>query len=355
MVTRRNFLISGLFLTAPACRGHLALSAPATAVKERPDVILYEGTYPGWPWIASAGNGILFCVFREGTVHDYSPSGKVLMVRSNDRGKTWSRAAVVVDAPEVDDRNAAIAVLPNQDLLVTYNTYTRARESLALTVRSSDTGRTWSKPQPVGVTNTRTRSAACVLANGALLLPYYVAPGNGALAALSPNNGLSWKTVRIPDADGFVGDEWDVLEVKPERLVGILRNSHPRSDGTFWMTQSRNGGQTWSVPQPTNVRSQRHPSPAQITFQGKTPTLIYADQRMVSVSAVRPTGDDLLRWDLKKRWPCFQYNPAGSPILDSSYPCSVSVGPRQRLIVDYEIRPNSRRIAGYFVRFPEDW
>jgi hypothetical protein len=40
---------------------------------------------------------------------------------------------------------------------------------------------------------------------------------------------------------------------------------------------------------------------------------------------------------------------------DGSYPASVAVGPRQRLIVDYEIREDSRRITGYFVTFPEDW
>jgi hypothetical protein len=34
---------------------------------------------------------------------------------------------------------------------------------------------------------------------------------------------------------------------------------------------------------------------------------------------------------------------------------SAAVGPRERLIVDYEIRKESRRITGYFVTFPEGW
>ena len=53
-----------------------------------------------------------------------------------------------------------------------------------------------------------TKSAVAVLANGHLLLPYYIAPGNGALAAVSADNGLHWKTYRVPDTRGFVGDEW---------------------------------------------------------------------------------------------------------------------------------------------------
>ena len=87
-------------------------------------------------------------------------------------------------------------------------------------------------------------------------------PGSGALATLSKDDGQTWKTVRVPNATGFLGDEWDVLQLDPSRLVDIFRNSHSTSDGTFWKSESRDGGQTWSVPRATNVRSHRHNSPA---------------------------------------------------------------------------------------------
>lgn len=76
--------------------------------------------------------------------------------------------------------------------------------------------------------NTRTKSAAVTLFNRHLLLPYYIAPGNGALAALSSDNGVAWSTVQVPDTEGFVGDEWDVLEVEPGRLVDIFQQSQIR-------------------------------------------------------------------------------------------------------------------------------
>jgi Neuraminidase (sialidase) len=297
----------------------------------------------------------LYCVFREGTIHDFSAAGKAMMCISRDQGKTWSKATVIVDEPGVDDRNVAIVELPNKDLLVTYNTYTKSRESLAMTVRSSDGGKTWSTPRPVGESNSRTKSAAVVLSDGSLLLPFYVAPGNGALAAVSKDNGRTWKTVRVPDAEGFVGDEWDVLEISQGRIVGVLRNSHRTTDGTFWITRSADGGLTWSTPKRSNVRSERYPSPAQICRQGKTPTLIFADRRMVSVSAVRTADPSFLRWDLEHRLPCYLYNADESPISDGSYPVSAAVGPCRRLIVDYEIRKDSRRIVGYFVDFPKNW
>jgi len=278
-----------------------------------------------------------------------------MIATSGDKGRSWSAASVIIDVPEVDDRNVAITELPNKELLVVYNTYTAAKESLAMTIRSADGGKTWGKPASVGTPNTRTKSAVRILSNGTLLLPYYIAPGSGALAALSRDNGKTWKTVRIPDCDGFIGDEWDVLEVEPGRLVGIFRNSHRESKGIFWVAESRDGGASWSVPRPTNVQSTRHPSPANFVRHGSVPTLIYADRRMVSVSAVTTSDPAFRKWDLDRRLPCYLYNADEDPIPDGSYPVSVQTGPRERLIVDYEIRPSSKRITGYRVSFPHAW
>jgi hypothetical protein len=353
MITRRAFLRAAAGAAAwPALGRRAADSAP---VKARPDVVVYDGKYPGWPWVVAGAGGILYCVFREGTVHDYSPDGRGLLCTSRDGGRTWSRPAVIIDAPEVDDRNLAVVELPNRELLVSYNTYSRARESRAMTIRSADGGTTWAEPRPVGEPNSRTKAAALVLSKDRLLLPYYIAPGSGALAGLSADNGKTWRAARLPDADGFVGDEWDALELEPGRIIGILRNNHPKGDGTFWRTESKDGGTTWAVPRRTNVRSRRFASPAHFFRQGKTPTLIYADRRMVSVSAVRTRDPEFLRWDVENRLPCYRYNADESPIADGSYPVSAPVGPRRRLIVDYEVRDGARRITGYFVNFPEDW
>lgn len=339
--------------------------APASAVapKTRPDVVIYEGAYPGWPWVAKGTDGTLFCVFREGTEHDFSASGRALLSRSRDQGRTWSKPIVMADAPGVDDRNVAVTVLPAAsvnspapaELLAVFNTYTAARESLAVSVRSTDAGDTWSEPRPLGPPNTRTRSAPVVMAGGALLLPYYLAPGNGSLAARSTDRGQTWTTVRVPDTEGFVGDEWDVIEVSPGRVIGLIRNSHPQTDGFFWLTESQDGGGTWAVPKKTNVQSARAPSPPQLCRHNETVTLIYADRRKVSVCAAKTVDGDFVNWDVTRRAPAYQYNPDESPILDGSYPASVQTGPQERLIVDYEIRPDSRRITGYFVRLPEAW
>ena len=356
---RRTFLRCSLATAAASVVGtHASFgrSEPGDGpTKSKPDVVVYDGTYPGWPWITDDGEGTLYCVFREGTRHGYCPKGKAMITRSTDGGKTWAPATVIVDAPEVDDRNVAAVILPGGELLVTYNTYTADRKSAAMTVRSADGGGSWSEPRPIGHPNSRTRSAVVVLSDGSLLLPFYIAPGDAALAAVSKDNGASWETVRMANVDRFVGDEWSVLEVEPGRIVGIIRNNIRGSDGVFWKSESRDGGRTWSTAKPTNLQSLRHPSPAQIAWHAKTPIVIYADRRMVSVSAARTTDPDFLRWDVEHRVPCYRYRPDGQHIRDASYPVSVQTGPNERLIVDYEIRDTTARIAGYFVPFPEDW
>ena len=224
-----------------------------------------------------------------------------------------------------------------------------------MAARSGDGGKTWSKSESIGIPNTRTRAAAVVLSNGDLLLPLYIAPGNGAVAALSYDNGRHWEAVRIPDADGFVGDEWTALEVQPKHIIGVSRNNAPNSDGTFWVTESKDRGKTWSVPAKTNVRSERYPSPAHLVFHGTAPTLVYSDRREVSVAMAKTSDPSFVNWDVEHRFKAYQYNPEGTAIPDGSYPSSVQITSKIRLTVDYEIVPSGGRITAYYCTLPENW
>ncbi|MBN1341073.1 MAG: exo-alpha-sialidase [Phycisphaerae bacterium] len=323
--------------------------------KTKPDVIVHKGNYPGWPWVTRTQKGKLLCVWRDDSVHGFSPTGRVMVADSDDGGKTWSPGRVVIDYGGVDDRNAAIAELPDDTLLVCYNTYTSKHVSKSRVIRSTDGGQSWQDDLAIDERDARTRSAPIPLSTGDILIPYYVAPGNGSLAALSSDGGKKWTTVRVPDVPGFIGDEWDALEVSPKRIIGLIRNSHPSRDGFFWVTESGDGGRTWSKPLLTNVQSQRAPSPPALGLHQGKPVLTYADRRMVSVSMVRPEDDRFVKWDVANRLPCYQYLPDGKPIPDGSYPVSVEIDAGRRFVVDYEIRPDARQIAGYLVDIPKGW
>jgi hypothetical protein len=332
--------------------GFAAQFALAQSPKSSPDVVIYRGSYPGWPWIDRTPGGTLLCVWREGTQHMYSPTGKVMLSKSLDGGKTWSAASTIVDAPAIDDRNAAILAISDTDWLVCYNTYTHDALSCTMTVRTTDAGAAWSKPQPVSRMDARTRAAAIKLSTSELLLPYYKAPGNQSLAALSNDDGRTWTTVEVPNTAELVGDEWSVVELPDHRLAGIIRNSAPGSDGSFFLTTSSDRGRTWSAPQKTNLRDHRSTSPAQIFLHQGKPWVLYDDARMVSGAMATSNDPNLLVWNVETRLKAFQYRADGKPITDGGYPVSARTVGKQRLIVDYVIDADRHTIEGYFVTLP---
>ncbi len=324
-------------------------------VKSAPDVVIYDGTYPGWPWIDRAPGGKLLCVWREGTRHAYSSVGKVMLSTSDDEGKTWSAARTIVDAPQIDDRNTAILALSDTEWLVSYNTYTSSGAGAAMTARTTDGGATWAESQPVNgssSTSTWTWAAPVKLSSGALILPYYTGVQGGpyqSLAALSDDNGESWTSHTVPNAPGFAGNEWSVVEMPDNSLAGITRTDAPGWDWSLYLTKSADKGKSWSVPVKTNLRDTRSRSPSQIFLHDGKPWVVYDDARMVSVALATTDDPELVTWNVDDRLTAYQYLPDGSPIDDGGYPVSVSLGGDRRLIVDYFIDGDTRRIVGYYV------
>lgn len=315
-------------------------------------VEIYAGEYPGWPWITRDHKGELLVVFREGTKHEYSESGRALLTRSQDHGKSWSKPTVISDIPEVDDRNVALTVMRDGEYVAVFNTYDKKLESEAMVCRSRDEGRTWSKPTSIGTLNTRTKGAIVELKSGRWVLPFYVAPGNGALVGISDDQGEHWNVKKFPDPAGFLGDEWDLVEFEPNRLLGVFRNNQNGSDGSVWISTSEDGGSNWSPLKRSNMQSKRFPSPADVDLQQGKPIAVFADARMVSVSAAVPTDPEFLNWKILGDSPKYFYEADHQPIADGSYPVSVEIDAATRLVVDYEIRDNKKVIAGYFIKVP---
>lgn len=193
------------------------------------------------------------------------------------------------------------------------------------------------------------------LSTGELVLPFYREPNIQSFTAVSSNNGKSWTLVEIENIEGFLGDEWDACELPDGRLVGIIRNSAPNNDGTFYITESHNRGRRWTKPVRTNLRDTRFTSPAQIFLHQGRPVVLYSDARMVSVAMAVTDDPQLIQWKVDERLPCYRYREDDRPILDSSYPVSVPVGGLRRFIVDYQHDGEDHLVTGYFVDLPPTW
>ncbi len=213
---RREFLHHSLVTTAAVAIGkcHARTSqAEPNGPKSKPDIIVYRGGYPGWPWVAPAKNDRLVCVFRDDGIHGFSPTGRAMFTSSDDVGKSWTPARAIADENGVDDRNVAITQLPDGTLMVCYNTYTKDRISRSMVICSKDDGATWSRRVMIADLDARTRGAPLALSSGDILVPIYHARGRDSIAALSSDGGKTWKVVSVPDVEQFGCDEWTVLEV----------------------------------------------------------------------------------------------------------------------------------------------
>jgi sialidase-1 len=319
------------------------------STKSGPDAVVYRGEYPGWPWVTRTPGGRLVCTWREGERHMFSAAGRLMIGTSEDQGRTWSEPRVFHDEPGIDDRNVAILALTETDWLAAYNTYTADNRSRVHTLRTRDGGKTWSARQRISDLDARTRAAPIKLSTGELVLPFYREPNIQSYAAISADDGKTWSLVAIENFEGFLGDEWSVCELPDGRLVGIIRNSAPGNDGSFYKTESRNGGRSWSRPSRTNLRDTRKTSPAQIFMHAGRPVVLYPDARLVSVAMAVTDDPGLVRWNVAERLHCYRYREDGRPIADGGYPVSVPIGGNRRFIVDYEHDGDEHRIAGYFV------
>jgi len=173
------------------------------------------------------------------------------MCRSTDEGETWSKPVAIADT-SIDDRDPSIIALPNGELLVTFMNYDNTRPEgshKAFMVRSSDNGKTWTKPELIATPFSQLVALSTpprLMPDGCLLLTPY---GNNT------GDPRSYKHVAVLESRDF-GRTWSTLaEIKhgrrsllepdlvqlPGRLLIVMRP-------TMTWTESIDEGRTWSPP-----------------------------------------------------------------------------------------------------------
>ncbi len=156
--------------------------------------------------------------------HKAPTGGRIMACRSADNGATWSKPVTVFDSP-LDDRPSATFVTRQGTVLLIANVqaswygFPEAPENhqklntRQVVLRSSDNGRTWSRPVPLtssGTYYTRGLSHVVQLPDGGLLwMSYDMNRGSSLLHGTihrSDDDGKTWKVVSVIRRRRPVGD-----------------------------------------------------------------------------------------------------------------------------------------------------
>ena len=181
--------------------------------------------------------------------HKAPTGGRIMACRSIDNGKTWSKPKLVYDgkldagpsATGVTDKGTLIQIINVQASWYGFPEAPAGHQKLntrQLYIRSTDHGRTWSKPKPLkssGTYYTRGRSRILQLADGGLLWMSYDMNKGGSLldgtVHRSDDDGKTWRIVSMIRRRKPVGDQFDAKELVLSGDVDrFLKLGSPKDD-----------------------------------------------------------------------------------------------------------------------------
>ncbi len=221
--------------------------------------------------------------------------GRVGVCESTDDGQSWRWLATIPprDGDKPADYHELHAVeTADKRIVVHLRNHNKANERETLQTESSDGGRSWAKPRPIGVwglpshllrladdrllmsyghrrqplgnqarvsaDHGRTWSEPIVLSDGRLLYAGKDLWRDGRVGVCeSADDGQSWRWLAtIPPRDGDKPADYHELhavETADKRIVVHLRNHNQANERETLQTESSDGGRSWAKPRPIGV------------------------------------------------------------------------------------------------------
>jgi len=213
-----------------------------------------DSIYQAWPDVALTRSGSLLCVFSECTHHGDRSYTRIVLVESDDRGRTWSAKRPLTEGTGglgYYYNCARISALKDGRLCVIVDRCPRGGEAVtaehasSLLFFSSDGGRTWTDPVETPLKGI-VPDKLLELENGRWIISAHH-PEDGFLTQFlrySDDRGKTWSgRVTVAKRQGLNLCEVSLLPVK-DSLVAFLREN----SGLGWdckKTISGDNGETW--------------------------------------------------------------------------------------------------------------
>ncbi|NIA31578.1 MAG: hypothetical protein GWP06_16930 [Actinobacteria bacterium] len=322
--------------------------------------------YCAWPTIVRASNGDLVVAFSLNEEH-LGPDGKIVMVRSSDNGKTWTKPQILYDSP-IDDRDIGLTVGKNGLMLAhLWSTFWTCEKYRALPPKayppetidrwckvvnrpdykaaksmageaglvSRDNGKTWS-PRLPGKDSVK---GGIQLPDGTFLVASYRLEKNfvGIYKTDSPEKPwIKIADVKSPCPDSLRFGEPHILRLPSGRIIMMMRATPiPYSDNSershLYFTYSDDDGQTWAAPVKTELWG--YPPHLLLLSDGRV-VCAYGYRRKPYGQRVCISKDGMI-W--KKENEIVLRNDACN--IDLGYPASVELQPGKVLTIYYQPDP----------------
>jgi len=300
-----------------------------------------------FPVAISLHNGDVLAVIRGGAAH-VGVKGRLDVIRSTDRGKTWSAPWTAVDE-QFDDRNPAMGQLKDGTIVLAYAIASgydstglhlgkreeRVFDGVYLTF-SRDNGKSWSKPKRDPAIHQFYAGKGLVspygkivqLTDGTVLMAVYFEffdeRHNQSYLFRSKDGGKTWGD---PVLLGQHYSETGIAGLRDGRIVAAMRSE---KGAHIAITESKDGGRNWSAPVQVTSDSE-HPADLIQLRDGRV--LVVFGERNAPRGVHAMISADGRTWDKTK-----QIVLAGdAPNVDCGYPSSVETDAGRVVTLYYQV------------------
>jgi len=245
----------------------ILVSSTCTRIEElqygevRQITIYTSDVHAAFPDAVRLKSGELLVVFREGSSR-ISCDGKILLSRSDGKGRSWSEPDTIVSTPW-DCRTPSIVQLTDGQIIVNFyqlrygDSGKIVGSAGCFTVRSFDNGRNFTAPRMVTdlpLDWSATSDQILEIEDGSLIMALYghnQGMRSSVWAVISRDSGESWKEHYLiaRDEDGRIDFTEPSLSILPDGRIVCMMNG----GDYLYQTFSEDGGIQWSRPQVSGI------------------------------------------------------------------------------------------------------
>ncbi|MFO7775092.1 MAG: sialidase family protein [Candidatus Hydrogenedentota bacterium] len=244
--------------------------------------VLFSDDHVSEGFLAPLDNGEIMLIFRmdpgiEGS--HVGTDGYIARIIYDPETDQWGEVETVYNSHEFDDRNLHGGVTREGRIVAFFRQYDGQTTHGRYFIYSDDNGRTWSEPQVSEAwSDPEASGISGVWSTGRMFynpdIERYMMLGCQGYVTCS-RDGAQWEEYNLVTEPRH-GQEMAGAWCGDNRMVALIRDDEREHGHPLLQVASRDNGETWSEPKPTNIPPDNH--------WGCAPALIYDEKRELLIA-----------------------------------------------------------------------